>query len=885
MTSIVPRALAVTACATLSALVPSCSLVPHQSDRLQIERISSAVLPFAEVALETGQLETAKRSYQNLLRVDPDSFQARMGLGKVELRRRAPAEASRWFISALASARALPERHDALLAHGRAALDAGQLEAARGSFARLTDPQEGASNEHVAFGLNGVGLTFMIDGDLRSAVTLMERAVELLPRDEKLRGNLSLSLRALAEQVAATSTAANEFATSDEAAGQPPRPPPAAGAAPNPELANAASRIEQAVRRFEDAAERLADAASQPPALPAGGNAPAQGAPTQRPRQNDAPPRADTSPNPPPTPTSQQPSQSDAPPRADTSLGSPPTPMSQRPRQSDAPPRADASPNPPPTPAQQPHRSDAVPPATPSPSPQAAPAAVSTPASPPPADSSPQSTLDASVGFLVTDSEGMFVQMGAYGTAAAANATTARLRRVTEQPVRVTEHRGLHRVRIGPLKSRDGLQALMGALREAGFGGVEGVKDAEMAQTEPVEPLTPPADQPATPPESIPAPEPKPSQVPASAVRGFPVDVDGGRFLQMGAYGNRDVAETLARQLRNVTDERVRVASTELRNGEVVHRVRIGPVSEEDWGALAIALTAAGYAIDDPRPANREAFVARTDNGTFVQIGAFKAHAAAASVARQLRDATDEPVSVTEAALANGASIHRVQIGPLASDARLATLIETLRTQEYRVTEPVAKPNGPPVGPEAEASLPAGESPPAAQDATRASRQPPPESQEPEPVGEPEPQASAPAPEPSPPKPPPLAPTPPRDSALDAAASLPPREYTETYMTPDASTAGGPATSDGRPRSPSNARAFVTTEDEGLFVRIGDYDSLEAAQDVRSRMRVLTTAPVEVIVDANGPRPLHRVRVGPVETDVDFEALLAAVEALGFDIH
>ena len=881
---------------------------------MQIERISSAVLPFAEVALETGQLETAKRSYQNLLRVHPDSFQARMGLGEVELRRRNPAEAARWFVSALASASTLPERHDALLAHGRAALDAGHLEAARGSFARLTDPQEGASNAHVAFGLNGVGLTFMIDGDLRSAVTLMEQAVELLPHDQKLRGNLSLSLRNLAEQVAGTSSAANELATPGDVAEQAPQPSPVAGPAPDPALVAAASRIELAVERFEQAAERLAGAASAAAASATVDEPVAQSAPSpQQPAQRPPPESRESAAAPPADDDSTVQS---APPRSPQTPAQRPPPES---RESAAAPPADddsttqsAPPRSPQLPPPESPESAAAAPPDPSPSPQAVPdaaPATTSPPSPPPRDPPPEPAPAApagSVGFLVSDSEGLFVQMGAYGTAAAADAMGERLRGITEQPVRVTERGGLHRVRIGPLKSRDGLQALVGALREAGFGGVEAVDEAPTGP-EPSAP-EPAAPEPSPPPvalqEAPPAPvaPPETGQVPVEAVRGFPVDVDGNRLLQMGAYGNEEVAETLALQLRAVTDERVRVASTEV-NGEVLHRVRIGPVAAEDWSALTMALTAAGYDIEDPRP--REAFVARNGTGTFVQFGAFKARAAAASMARQLRDWTDEPVSVSQAALADGASVHRVQIGPLASDARLARLIDALRMRGFRVTganETAAdsalseQPQSPPAqaAPVAEAERPA---PPAAAlpdepaqvedpppvELSPPTAEPPPAVPDPVlPPGQPPPvlgeSASATEPEPLPPEPLQTAPTDARD-----VDSGPGRDYEETYVTPEAETGVPPPA--GRPGSPSNARAFVTTEDQGVFVRIGDYHASDAAEDVAARMRVLTTAPVEVIVDEDGPRSLHRVRVGPVETDTDFEALLAAVEALGFDIH
>ena len=712
--SIVSRAFAATLCATLSgAFVLSCSLMPRDSERLHVERISGAVLPFAQVALETGQLETAKRSYENLLRVAPDSFAARMGLGDVEQRRRNPNDAARWYLTALASASTRQERHDALLAHGRAALDAGHLEAARGSFVRLTDPQEGASNEHVAFGLNGLGLALMFDGDLRSAVALIEQAVQRAPHEEKLRGNLTRALKNLAEQVAGTSSAANAFQN---------RPPPRPLDGANPALSGAAERLEKAAERVEHATERLTSVTADQingAALPAPRSRPLQGAAFAP----QAPPAS-------------------APSAPGRRIDRPPAPRAPAPH----------------TPV---------------------PGDTGTPAFPP----------SAPVGYLVNEPSGLFVQMGAYSTATAANAMVARLRRVTELPVQAAERGGLHRVRIGPVPAGDGLRALQNALRQAGFG--------RRAENKPVanEP-TPAAPARPTPPPRSPAPRnaaPAPHRVSPGAVRGFSVVVGGRRFLQMGAYGNAALAEALAAQLRSTIDQPVGVATAEV-GGRRLHRVRIGPVAQDDWAALVSSLATAGYGV------TRSLMNQRVPTAP----------------------------SRTPAA--------RARAAPLADEPPPAADEHQPRRQE-------------------QASPPPRPAAPATRQATPAPARRPPASRT-------------------------------RAPPTTNATAAPRREYTETFVEPSGggdqptlSRQPGPGPASGR-----LARAFVTTDNDGVFIRIGDYNARQEAEQVGARFGARSRVPVRVVDDQAVP-PRYRLRIGPVETDSEFEALLAVVDALGFDLH
>ena len=162
--------------------------------RLQIDRMEQSVLPMASTALETGQLETATRLYQRLLDVNPESAEARMGLGQVAFRKGDASEAARWHLAAVVYAARTEQRHAALLAHGRAALEAGQLEAARKSFTQLSHPDEQADIDSAAWGLNGAGLAWLLEGDLRAAIAHMERAVRKAPTVPAFRANLKRAL-------------------------------------------------------------------------------------------------------------------------------------------------------------------------------------------------------------------------------------------------------------------------------------------------------------------------------------------------------------------------------------------------------------------------------------------------------------------------------------------------------------------------------------------------------------------------------------------------------------------------------------------------------------------------------------------------------------------
>ena len=78
---------------------------------------------------------------------------------------------------------------------GRAALAAGDLQAARSSYTRLTDPEQLASKANVAWGFNGIGIVGLLEGEPHVAVAAMEKAVLHDPDEPRFQGNLTRALK------------------------------------------------------------------------------------------------------------------------------------------------------------------------------------------------------------------------------------------------------------------------------------------------------------------------------------------------------------------------------------------------------------------------------------------------------------------------------------------------------------------------------------------------------------------------------------------------------------------------------------------------------------------------------------------------------------------
>ena len=528
-------------------------------DRLQIERMEKAVLPMAEVALETGQLETAKRLYQRLLDMDPNSVGARMGLGDIAFRRGDSTEAARWHLAAVAHAEQPEQRHAALLAHGRAALDAGQLEAARNSFAQLADPGEQAPSASVAWGLNGVGLTLLLEGDLRGAIANMEQAVQRAPSESVFQENLERALAMFAEaghedaRASSSPAPAAAVTITDSSAA-----PGGADAMVEPEagLVTASEPVARSEEAADDQEAPPIDSAGSREAPPIETEVALPGAEADSPTTSwsiasDA----------------AEPSGADVVVEPEAGLVAAPEPVAGSGEAADdqeAPPI----------------ETEVALPGAEADSPTIGWSVAS--------DATDEDKAEEFGGFVVHEDGQQFVQMGAYRHRSTAQTLAALLRDATDQSVRVVDLPALHRVRIGPIDSPEALLALVEDLRTAGYGAVRlpssSAKD--------------PSGQAAAEQANAETAEAPPQFALEQGAQAFVVQENGSRLLQFGAYRDRDAAETLATRLRDSTGAPVHVSEAEI-DGATLHRVRAGPIDSED--ALRNLVEAAefiGFTID-----------------------------------------------------------------------------------------------------------------------------------------------------------------------------------------------------------------------------------------------------------------------------------------------
>ena len=557
-----------------AAWLVGCSLMPQNSGNLRIDEVQRALLPMASVALDTGQLETAKRLYQRLLDVDPDSFDARMGLGDVAFKARRSTDAARWYLAALANASAPSQRHEALLWHGRAALEDGQIEAARRSFQQLVDQRENAPAINVAWGHNGIGLTLLLDGDLVGAIDAMEQAVQRAPDEKMFADNLDRALGMLAELRVESTAPVAPLASSS----------PAAVAEPAPRTAQEPVAIAEPVA-VEPVA--IAEPVVEPPAAVA---AVQQAPPTTVVEALEEPPTPTLAEEPvaeertqdvdepaavpigepvPPTEPATAVVDADELAEPDVEAIEPEPALAATQPALPAPQPAPPATQPEPAPRdveQQSQPEDGVALGTDTPiveEPATSAVAKLEPATPPPAPES---------GYLLRRDDRLFVQMGAFAVRSTAEMLATLLDDATDENIQVIENDQFYRVRIGPIASEETLDALVQDLEANGYRIERMSANAESA----VE-------------DDVPTP---------SGLTGFVIVEDSQRFLQLGAFEARATADSLAATLRNLTEETITVAEVQ-RDDMVVYRVRVGAVeSDESLADLIAVLTAVGYEID-----------------------------------------------------------------------------------------------------------------------------------------------------------------------------------------------------------------------------------------------------------------------------------------------
>ncbi len=652
-------------------LTGGCTVLPSQNDAVRIQRVEEAVLPMARVALEAEQTETARRLYLRLLEVDPNSVGARMGLGEIAVARRDSAEAARWYAAAVSQATQAEERHAALLAHGRATLAAGDLEAARKSFSRLTSSKENAPAATAAWGLNGLGLVALLEGDIRGAIRFMEQAVLLAPDEKMLADNLSRALD-MSAGIAPESARADEMdnmAMAPSPAPSPDEQPPAStddatavavekdvlevGAAVESLRRDPGSRRDVVTReeRVEEDGEpvgepfgepvgepddgRIDKSDLRPYAIEVGGQyfvrigvyameAAAQDFASELRRITTE--SVDVS-------EFGMGDGRDAVKLYRVLIG----PIESRAGLAELVetlegmgygaarvPAADASE------------------AEPAADLELAPSAEQTPAGP-----------ELVEVFL----EPLGIEAHATGTA---TQTAAQQSQTIPEP--------------GP-----GAQSAVAA-----SGGAE------------VAPFDQSIDPGATATDAGLSPN------------GGADDLDAPQFLQVGAYTVRSTAEALASEVGSVARAPVRIVEAELANGETMYRVQVGPIrSRRMMTELSGMLIFGGYGTVRVLPESAvmdsgiggveevpsaeplgsgsserrvKAFIVHEDARRFLQMGAYAVRSTADTLAAQLRLITSEPVIVGEALADDAGPLHRVRIGPIESDASLETLLDALRS-------------------------------------------------------------------------------------------------------------------------------------------------------------------------------------------------------------
>lgn len=531
-----------------SMLFSACTMMPPEDERMHAAQIGSAVLPMAKAALEAGQLETAWRLYRRLLEVDADSVDARIGLGDVALARQAPSQAANWYLAAVGHTDTVEQRHAALLAHGRAALATGDLQAARASFGRLADPAENASNADAAWGFNGVGIVSLLEGRPREAVASMEQAVLRLPNEGKFHGNLTRALKLAsrhgpADAVDTASTTTEEISVA-EAQTQIQTTP---GSSDEP------FRI-GSMPAHEPVAERTEGSFPIKDAEPAAGHP--SGADV------DVPLPATETPDPVEPPLDPGDLEPPAAPLEDSDVFTNTIAA--------ATPDAPAVTSPEPEAAQPEQRNVSAQ--------ETANESTEREALEPAKAEGTKPSVSFPGAFLVRLETGEFLQVGAFAQKENAENSRSRILEVARLPVRIdpsdSAGKSLYRVRVGPISSRETLSelALTLGVDRARLGFSTGRNDPSDQKED---------DSPAN--DTVTGTVAKGREPPPRKSRETPIHVveNGAGFVQVGAYANHDAAIAIASKLRGMTEHPVTLSELAQGGDPTIYRVRVGPVDAD----------------------------------------------------------------------------------------------------------------------------------------------------------------------------------------------------------------------------------------------------------------------------------------------------------------
>ena len=650
-------------------LIGSCSILPNETDAVRIQRVEEAVLPMARIALEAEQTETARRLYLRLLEVDPNSVGARMGLGEIAVARRDSAEAARWYAAAVSQATQAEERHAALLAHGRATLAGGDLAAARKSFSRLTSSQENAPAATAAWGLNGLGLVTLLEGDIRVAISFMEQAVLLVPEEKMLADNLSRALDMSAGIVPESARAdeMDNMATAPSPAPSPDEQPPAFT-----DDATAVA-VEKDVLEVGPAVESLRRD-------PGAG----RGVGTREERvEEDGAPVGEPVGEPVGKPDDGRIDKSDLRPYAIevggqyfVRIGAYAIEAAAQDFASEL--RRITTESVDVSEFGMGDGSDAV-------------KLYRVVIGP----------IESRAGLteLVETLEGMGYGAARVPAADASEAEPAADLELAPSAEQTQAGPELVEVFLEPLGIEADVTQTVAqqsqTIPEPGPGAQRPVAASGGAEVAPFDEGIDPGEMATD------------ASLSPNGGDGTD-DLDAPQFLQVGAYTVRSTAEALASEVGSVARAPVRIVEAELANGETMYRVQVGPIrSRRMMTELSGMLMSGGYGTVRVLPESAvmdsgiggveevpsaeplgsgsserrvKAFIVHEGARRFLQMGAYAVRSTADTLAAQLRLITSEPVVVGEALADDAGPLHRVRIGPIESDASLETLLDALRS-------------------------------------------------------------------------------------------------------------------------------------------------------------------------------------------------------------
>lgn len=176
-----PLVLGLAACSTTRTQVRP---LGQQTDGALV--LTQADLRVAASALQSGDAESARTLYQELLALHPDSSEVWLGLGNAYFLEGEFVAARQAYDQAVELDPALT---DAQLAQARVALRMRELDRARRQYEAILQ-----QHPNMPIALAGLGVVYELQGDPQRAQSLYRQGLQAHPGDQALRANLGLSL-------------------------------------------------------------------------------------------------------------------------------------------------------------------------------------------------------------------------------------------------------------------------------------------------------------------------------------------------------------------------------------------------------------------------------------------------------------------------------------------------------------------------------------------------------------------------------------------------------------------------------------------------------------------------------------------------------------------